>query len=279
MLGAEAEYEEFMKREPPKMVASNVFELLGIIEPLKKQEFYNAYMRLFGEEGFEGRNAEESWVKAVMKLAPDGKMQMAIIDDLYDKDEKAKWFDPFEYAKSSDKGVKYFRQTTFDPNIDTLKKIIDSEIAANEGVKQQLALATKGLFPVKIDEGLYHQVTIVGQTIDELAEWDERVVILLPFVEQDYTAHMKTLGIDELRDREQITKAYHQAVVRDKAHPDLTQDPKEKIERGKRLNELARARDELAHRLNLQSVSPAYGVSMYIGNISAMFGSSQSPAQ
>ena len=85
-----------------------------------------------------------------------------------------------------------------------------------------------------------------------------------------YIAHMKTLGIDELRDKEQVTKAYHQAVVRDKAHPDLTQDPTEKIERGRRLNELSRARDELSHRLDLQSASPAYGVSMHIGNISAM---------
>ncbi|MBI2541551.1 hypothetical protein HYV80_02480 [Candidatus Woesearchaeota archaeon] len=265
--------------ELPPINASNAFEFYGIADSQRQQEFYKAYRRLFGEEGYQGRTGKESWVVAVMKLIPDGRVQMAIIDDLYGRNDDVKWFNPFEYVKSDDKGVEYFRRDTFDPNMSRLKEIIDNEIASNSRVTQQLALATQGKSPVKVDEGLYQQMNIVPDTIDELANWDERIVALLPFVEQDYTTYMKTLGIGTLRDREQVTKAYHQAVIRDKAHPDLTQGTTEKIERGRRLNELIRARDELSHRLNLQSASPAYGVSMYIGNISPMLRSSQSPAQ
>jgi len=279
MIAEETRRQAYCEGELDEITASNAFEFWGIDDPRKQQEFYNAYRRLFGEEGYEGGTGQEVWVKARMKLMPDGKMQMAIVDEMYGDKEKIDWFDPFEYAKSDERGVEYFREDDFDPNMERLKKILDNEIVANERVKQQLTLATGRKCPVRVDEGLYYQMQFLRETIDELAKWDERIVVLLPFVEQDYTAYMEMLGIDELTDRNQVTKAYHRAIIRDEAHPDKTQDPAEKIERGRRLNELIRARDELVHKLDLQSVSSAYGVSMYIGNTSAMLRHNQSPAQ
>jgi len=277
MFSGFGESKMYWERELPEFTASNVFELFGIEDSKEQQEFYNAYLRLFGSKGFEGRG-EEPWDKVMLKLESDGRMQMAMVDDLHGRDENVDWFNPFEYLKTDDRGVEYTRRTEFDPNIDRLRESVVSEIASNRKVREQLALATQRECPVRVDEGLYHQMQYIRETLDELAKWDERVVVLLPFVQQDYTAHMETLGIDELRDRSQVSKAYHQAVRRDEAHPDLTQDPTEKIVRGRRLNELIRARDELVHKLDLQSASSAYGVSMYIGNVSTIFHNNQSPA-
>lgn len=252
-----------------EMKASNAFEYFGITSQKKQEEFFNAYHRLFGKEGYEGSTGEEPWVKSRMKLMPDGRIQMAVVDDMYGKKDKIKWFNPFEFAKSSERGVDYFRRSDFDPNIDRLKEMVDKEVVDNNKVKHAIEIEVGIKCPIKVDEGLYTQILLIPDTLDQLAELDERIVALLPFVEQDYTAYMKMLGLDELKSEDQIQNAYRKALIRDKAHPDQTNNPQEKIEKGERMNQLIQARDELVHKLNLRVGGNS--VSTYIGNISKMF--------
>jgi len=279
ILGSLSENKMYWEREIEEITASNAFEFFEITDPERQKEFYNAYCRLFKEEGYEGAGGDEPWIKVKMKLSPDGSLQMAIVDEMHGDDSGRDWFDPFEYAKSDERGVDYFRRSEFDMNIDRLKESLDREIAANNRVKKQLALATDGKCPVRVDEGLYHRMCYIRQTMDQLARWDERIVALLPFVEQDYSAYMEMLGVSELIDRDQVSKVYHRAVARDRAHPDATQNLQEKAEKGRRLGELIRARDELLHKLGLQTASNASGVSMYIGNLSPMLKANQHSGQ
>jgi len=247
-----------------EMTATTFFEHFGIGRPDHQAEYFKAYQRLFGPTGYIGRG-DDWWEKFKLELKADGSLVAGYI--VHDEEENHH-FDPFKEAKHPERGD-YFRRAKFDHALDRLKKSLDDEIYGHHRVTHALSVETDGTSPVRVDKWLYLHLTHIREAVDQVAEWNERVVALLPFVNRDYESHLSILGIDSLRGEGQVKEAYRKTIMRDNAHPDLTQDVNEKIQRATRLGELMTARDELLCKLTLGRSAPST-VSYYLGNVSRM---------
>src|SRR3989338_3041589 len=259
--------EQFWKKEElEKFTASTFFEYFGIEDSNQKKELYNAYKRLFGETGYTAGTDEWS-ITINLKLEQDGRI---IARYIYygNESNKENSFEAFKYARSSKRGIDYFRKAEFEPNLIELKGILEQEIKNNNKFTTSLSAETNNQTPIRVEYPLFFQIITVPTTIDDLARWDERIVALIPFVEQNYEEYMESLGIGELQDEQQVKKAYRLTVQKEKAHPDATNDPAEKIQKASRLNELMSARDELIYKLQLEKAGNSSDVSVYLGNIS-----------
>lgn len=246
---------------------ANAWEQFELTDPTKQADYYNAFQRLFGRSGYVG-TAEEDRIK--LTLNPDGSITAKYMPFGVESDEEEN-FGFFEKAREDSRSGVYFRNAIFYPNIYDLKGILQREIATNRNVTESLRVETGGINPLRVEEGLYFQLrTVFRGTKEDLARLDERIVALLPFVQQDHTEYMQLLGLDKLTDREAINRAYRQRVSKGKVHPDLTDDPHEKVKRANLLIELKRARDELHNHLSLGVESRPSQVSTYIGNVSQL---------
>ncbi len=168
-------------------------------------------------------------------------------------------FDPFEEAKENE----YVGQM-FAENVQALYNKIKTEIEQDQIVVAMLEQEADS--PVRIDKGLYEQIGHVPGKVEHLAFTHDRVASLLQFVKPDITGYASRLGVEEPFTKDDITMAYHTAVIRERAHPDMATSPAESIRAGETLQELGHARYELVNSLNFSSP----GSSVYLGNVSAM---------
>jgi hypothetical protein len=278
LFGMLSAFEPYYRGPEPDAIKSETWhELFELKDANQKTAFYHSYLRLFGSQGFKGNGGR--WNQGInIQLEEDGTIRaregMSYLgwndmdyDNPMEGDEISDWFNPIERSSGKDTPEVYFRKDIFEPNIENLREMLTEEVERNERVKQA-ALST-GDQKARIEEQLFLHIMTFGGTYNELADPYEKVVVLLPFIQNDLSQHMKMLGITDLNNKEQVGKAYRAAIMEGKVHPDLVTDPQEKINKAEQLGELTRARDELNRAIKLRNRNEE-GVSIYIGNVSQL---------
>ncbi len=255
-----------LDKESEPIKAKNAWEYYGLKDPENQKEFYNAYLRLYGSKGFKGET-DDATIDLLVKMHPDGSMtaQYGSFGDMEEEE-----LDFFADAGLNNERGNYFRATEFVPTMDGLRQVVEKEIVKNITIVNSLKIETGGSAPIKVEDGLFYHLTQIPRTKERLAELDERIVALLPFVQQNHTDYMEMLGLEELRSRDEVTQAYYDRLMEGRVHPDHAKSPQEKIEKTNLLIALKMARDELHRALETGIESKPSNVSTYLGNTSQM---------
>lgn len=255
----------FYEGDLKEITASNTFEFFGIPKD-GQEEFYKAYLRLFSTEGFMGKRYEHS-DKFNLKISKDGQMTAQHIDDM--EDEHGQEFDPIAKAKGEGEVVENYRRFLFESNMEKLGELIKNEIENHKIVVDAIDFETKGECPIRVDSGLYMHVRMIEDTKRELAGLNEKIVVLMPFVQVDYKEYMGLLGLSDLESKKQVSKQFQRKIIQERAHPDAASNPQEEIEKAEMLGKLITARDQLLHALEFDRKEKS-GVTTYLSNISQM---------
>ncbi len=264
--------------EVPVIEANTFWEYFEITDSEEQREYFHAFQRLFGNCGYWGDAGR--WNETILLfLKEDGSVWIKYTNEDGPNDKEA--YDEEDAlgegsgAKDDSPAGNYQRKYVLTHNMRRFQENLEAEIEGHKRIVKQLDFETDGDSMLSIEEGLMMALShYTGETRTQLSKIDERVVTLLPFVEQDSEDFLALLGIDDLKDELQVRKAFSTAVRKKGGHPDLLPKDATEVEKavaGAILNELKRAKDELLMILKRGQESKGKPqVSSYIGGISAL---------